>query len=80
MMPPDAAPTSKPPRPASEASHAALGQYDILDTPPEQGFDDIVLLASRACETPVALVSLVASDRQWFKARIGFPTCQTPLS
>ncbi len=68
------------PRTASEASQAALGQYDILDTPAEQGFDDIVLLASRTCETPVALVSFVTSDRQWFKARIGFPVCQTPLS
>ena len=73
---------AKPPDPrtASEASQAALGQYDILDTPAEQGFDDIVLLASRTCETPVALVSFVTSDRQWFKARIGFPACQTPLS
>jgi len=79
-MPPDAAPMSRPPRTAIEASYAALGQYDILDTPAEQGFDDIVLLASRMCETPVALVSFVANDRQWFKARIGFPTCQTPLS
>ena len=48
MMPPDAAFPGRPPRTASEASHAALGQYDILDTPAEQGFDDIVLLASRA--------------------------------
>ena len=80
MMPPDAAPMARPPRTASEASHAALGQYDILDTPAEQGFDDIVLLASRACNTPVALVSFIASDRQWFKARVGFPTCQTSLN
>ncbi|WP_428390547.1 ATP-binding protein [Lichenicoccus sp.] len=79
MTPPDFAYSDKPPCMASEASHAALGHYDILDTPAEQGFDDIVLLASRACRTPVALVSFVASDRQWFKARIGFPTCQTPL-
>ncbi|MDQ2765219.1 MAG: ATP-binding protein [Pseudomonadota bacterium] len=57
----------------------ALDRYNILDTPPEQGFDDIVLLASRICETPVALVSFVASDRQWFKARVGFDQCQTPL-
>ncbi len=39
---------------------AALDGYGILDTPAEQGFDDIVLLASRICGTPVALVSLVA--------------------
>jgi len=58
----------------------ALAQFDILDTAPEQGFDDIVELASRVCQTPVALVSLVAGDRQWFKARIGFDECQTNLS
>ncbi|WP_449409998.1 PAS domain S-box protein [Methylobacterium komagatae] len=59
---------------------AALDGYGILDTAAEQGFDDIVLLASRICDTPVALVSLVAGDRQWFKARVGFNLCQTPLS
>ncbi len=57
----------------------ALGELAILDTAPEQGFDDIVLLATRICDAPVALVSLVAADRQWFKARVGFPFCQTPL-
>lgn len=57
-----------------------LDSYGILDTPPEQGFDDIVLLATQLCQTPVALVSLVAEDRQWFKAQIGFPHCQTDLS
>ncbi len=80
MMPPDAASMARPPLTANDASHVALGQYDILDTPAEQSFDDIVLSASRACGTPVALVSFVASDRQWFKARIGFPACQTPLN
>lgn len=59
---------------------AALAAYDILDTAPEQGFDDIVLLARNICETPVALVSLVAGDRQWFKARLGFPECGTDLN
>ena len=59
---------------------AALDGYGILDTPAEQGFDDIVQLASRICGTPVALVSLVAGDRQWFKARVGFDPCETPLS
>ena len=57
----------------------ALEQYNILDTPAEAGFDDIVLLATQICETPVALVSLVAADRQWFKARIGFEPCETDL-
>lgn len=58
---------------------AVLAGYGILDTEPEQGFDDIVLLASQICEAPTALVSLVARDRQWFKARIGFNPCETPL-
>ncbi|CAA9229802.1 MAG: diguanylate cyclase/phosphodiesterase (GGDEF & EAL domains) with PAS/PAC sensor(s) [uncultured Acetobacteraceae bacterium] len=59
---------------------AALDDLAILDTEPEVGFDDIVLLASEMCGTPVALVSLVAENRQWFKARVGFPACETPLS
>lgn len=58
---------------------AALGRYAILDTPPEPAFDDLVLLASRICEAPVALISLVGSDRQWFKARIGFAPSETPI-
>ncbi|WP_246775563.1 GAF domain-containing protein [Methylobacterium aquaticum] len=59
---------------------AALDALAILDTTPEQGFDDIVRLATRLCATPVALVSLVAADRQWFKARVGFPPCETALN
>jgi two-component sensor histidine kinase len=59
---------------------AALDDLAILDTEPEPGFDDIVLLACQICGTPVSLVSLVAEDRQWFKARVGFPACETPLS
>lgn len=58
----------------------ALRDYAILDTPAEAGFDDIVFLASHICEAPVSLVSLVADDRQWFKARTGFELCETPLS
>ena len=59
---------------------AALSAYNILDTPAEIGFDDIVKLAAHVCETPVALVSLVAGDRQWFKARVGFEPCETDLN
>lgn len=57
-----------------------LAEYGILDTPAEPGFDDIVQLACQLCDMPVALVSLVAEDRQWFKARIGFPHCETDLN
>ena len=68
------------PEPLSEPARLAiLERYAILDTPPEQGFDDIVMLASRICGTPIALVSLVASDRQWFKARIGTDLRETPI-
>ena len=59
---------------------AALDGYDILDTASEQGFDDIVQLATVLCGAPIALVSLVAGDRQWFKARIAFPADETDLS
>ena len=58
---------------------AALASYDILDSLPEEGFDDVVQLARQICDVPVALVSLVAADRQWFKARVGFAPCETDL-
>lgn len=51
----------------------------MLDTPAETEFDDIALLATLVCLTPVALVSLVAEDCQWFKARVGFLASQTDL-
>ncbi|HTO34000.1 MAG TPA: GAF domain-containing protein [Pararhizobium sp.] len=57
----------------------ALEAYDILDTPPEPEFDDIVLVASIACKTPSALVSLVEIGRQWFKARVGFEAGETQI-
>ncbi|MBC7456405.1 MAG: sensor domain-containing diguanylate cyclase [Massilia sp.] len=55
----------------------ALHQYNILDTPAEDFFDDIVLLAALACNTPIALITLVDSTRQWFKAKIGIQAIQT---
>ncbi|WP_267354121.1 MULTISPECIES: GAF domain-containing protein [unclassified Methylobacterium] len=63
----------------SEARLASLAAYGILDTPPEPEFDGIVRLATRLCRTPVGLVSFVSADRQWFKARINFPHCETDL-
>lgn len=55
----------------------ALDQYRILDTLPQDAYDDIVRVASAVCDTPVALVSLIDRDRQWFKARIGINDAQT---
>ena len=56
---------------------AALRRYRILDTEPEQAFDDLALLASHICATPIALITLVDADRQWFKAHPGVAVTQT---
>ena len=56
---------------------AALYSLDILDSAPEQDFDDIVALASTVCGTPMSLVTLVDIDRQWFKSRIGNELTET---
>ncbi|TXK46369.1 GAF domain-containing protein [Pontibacter qinzhouensis] len=58
----------------------ALHQYDILYTAAEEEFNILVALASTICETPIALISLVTSDKQWFKAGIGIDVKETPLS
>jgi len=57
---------------------AALQKYAILDTEPERAFDDLVLLASFICNAPIALISLVDQDRQWFKAKLGVTVSETP--
>lgn len=57
----------------------ALHKYKILDTAPEQGYDDIVFLAALVCETPISLISLVDEKREWFKAKIGVETTQSPI-
>jgi GAF domain-containing protein len=60
-----------------EGRIAALQKYAILDTDPEQSFDDLTLLASFVCNTPIALISLVDEDRQWFKSRVGIGASET---
>ena len=54
-----------------------LWQYEVLDTVPEEVFDDLTDLAAHICETPIALISLVDEDRQWFKSRIGITISET---
>jgi len=58
---------------------SALQAYGILDTEPEQAFDDIVRLASRICDAPIAVVNLIDQGRQWFKAETGLGVRETPL-
>ncbi len=64
--------------PDEPARVAALHSLGILDTLPEQDFDDITLLAAHICEAPIALISLVDTARQWFKSRYGLEATQTP--
>ena len=67
------------PLPENESERIeALKALRVLDTAPEPLFDDIVKLASRLCEVPIALVSLVDTNRQWFKACFGLDARETP--
>ncbi len=69
----------KAPLPPNETQRqAALQKYQVLDTPPEQAFDDLTLLAAHICQTPIALVSMVDETRQWFKSKIGLTATETP--
>lgn len=66
--------------PEEEARLGSLWALDLLDTPAEAQFDDITALAASICEAPMALISLVDLDRQWFKSRVGVDAPQTPRS
>lgn len=83
MVPPDAPPPEKdpstPPVPDEEAERLAeLASYDILDTPPEALYEQVVTLAAHICQTPMAAVSLIGEDRNWLKARHGFQAEEFP--
>jgi GAF domain-containing protein len=57
---------------------AALHGYGILDTPPEPEFDALTRLAAHICGTPIALLTLVDGERQWFKSRLGIDATELP--
>src|SRR5437867_1696873 len=64
--------------PANEESRLeALRELEILDTPPEPEFDDLALIASQICDTPISMISLIDHDRQWFKSKIGVEAKET---
>ena len=68
----------KAPLPKNEKKRLnVLWQYDLLDSVPEEVFDDLTDLAAQICEAPVALISLVDEDRQWFKSTIGMTVKET---
>jgi PAS domain S-box-containing protein len=68
-----------PPNPPNEQQRlAALRTLRILDTPPEERFDRITRTAQRLFDVPIALVSLVDENRQWFKSCYGLPVSETP--
>ncbi len=80
--PPRTEASRSPPRPSAslvpalrpwneKARLEALRSYEVLDTPPEQSFDDITQLAAQLCDAPIALVALADEQRVWFKSRVG---------
>lgn len=70
--------TMTAPIPHSEKKRLkVLWQYEVLDTVPEEVFDDLTELAAQICDAPIALISLVDEKRQWFKSKFGTPVNET---
>jgi PAS domain S-box-containing protein len=67
-----------PQTPEEDRRLAALYQYELLDTPSEDLFDAFTTLAATICDAPISLISLIDSDRQWFKSRFGLAARETP--
>ncbi len=68
----------KAPKPYNESIRLqALRSYDILDSPSEQEYDDLTTIAAQICEVPIALISLIDEDRQWFKSTHGIDVDET---
>jgi GAF domain-containing protein len=68
----------KAPLPKNEAKRIkVLWEYDVLDTVPEEVFDELADLAGLICGAPIALISLVDENRQWFKSKVGVTIKET---
>ena len=63
-----------------DARLSSLHSYELLDTLPEASLDDLTKLAAQICGVPIALISLIDENRQWFKSRMGLDAAQMPLS
>jgi PAS domain S-box-containing protein len=64
---------------SEEQRLAALRAFAVLDTPREQEFDDLVVMAAQACGAPISVINLIEDTRQWFKAEVGLGVRETPL-